>query len=75
MPAVKSITLQAFRGTLAPFVISFQKGASTQSMVVFGRNGNGKSSVTDAWERIHSGRIDRLAREGAKEGSYLQPTE
>jgi len=39
-------------------------------MVIYGRNGTGKSSITDAWEWFHSEKIMHLAREGAGPSSY-----
>ena len=39
-------------------------------MVVYGKNGTGKSSLTDAWEWFHKGNIDHLRREGARADSF-----
>ena len=39
-------------------------------MTIYGRNGTGKSSITDALEWLHNGKIGHLSREGAKERSY-----
>jgi DNA repair exonuclease SbcCD ATPase subunit len=68
--AIKKFTISGFRGILSPFILDFVKGHSERSMVIYGRNGTGKSSITDAWEWFHLGRIDHLAREGARESSY-----
>jgi hypothetical protein len=39
-------------------------------VILYGANGTGKSSVTDAWEWLATGKIQHLAREGAEEGAY-----
>ncbi|MDB6155522.1 MAG: recombination protein [Chthoniobacteraceae bacterium] len=39
-------------------------------MILYGRNGTGKSSLTDAWEWLSAGKVAHLAREGAEESSY-----
>jgi hypothetical protein len=39
-------------------------------MIVFGRNGHGKSSITDAWEWFHNEKIARLAKEGAGAAAF-----
>ena len=46
------------------------KGGKPTSLMVFGRNGSGKSSITDGWEWFHSGTIRHLAREGAMAAAY-----
>jgi hypothetical protein len=70
MGTVKRISISGFRGVLAKLDMSFVVGASSESMVIYGRNGTGKSSLTDAWEWLRSQRIEHLAREGAKETAY-----
>ncbi|MDI3484834.1 MAG: hypothetical protein PWQ50_54 [Methanolobus sp.] len=68
MGEIKTITISGFRGiNTPPLELDFQGGAS---MIVYGRNGSGKSSIVDAWEWLCSGKIDHLAREGAKEHAY-----
>ncbi len=67
---IKSITLGGFRGVVHPLPIELLKGGKPCSLMIFGRNGTGKSSVTDAWEWFHTGSIEHLAREGAKAGAY-----
>lgn len=68
MGEIKTITISGFRGINAPpLKLDFQNGSS---MIVYGRNGSGKSSIVDAWEWLYSGKIEHLAREGAKEHAY-----
>ena len=50
-----------------PLELDFQNG---RSMMIYGINGSGKSSIVDAWEWLYSGRIEHLAKEGAKERAF-----
>jgi hypothetical protein len=70
MPPVERITIAGFRGIPVPLEISFLEGRNPKSLILYGRNGTGKSSVTDGWEWLTSGKIAHLAREGAEESSY-----
>src|SRR5688500_14538178 len=67
---IRSLTISGFRGIVHPLSIDLVKGGKPASLMIFGRNGMGKSSVTEAWEWFHSGSIADLAREGAQAGSY-----
>ncbi len=67
---IKRMIISGFRGVLAPYRLDFQQGRNVRSMVIYGQNGTGKSSITDAWEWFQKGRIEHLRREGAGEGSY-----
>ena len=67
MGEIQKITISGFRGiNTPPLELDFQKGKSIQSMMIYGRNGSGKSSIVDAWEWLYSGKIEHLAHEGAK---------
>lgn len=70
MSPIEKLTVSGFRGILTPLELSFRKGGTRTSIVLYGRNGTGKSSITDAWEWLHASRIQRLAREGAGPTSY-----
>jgi len=70
MTEIKKITISGFRGIRTSLDLNFQKGNSIRSMIIYGRNGTGKSSITDAWEWFHTEKIEHLRREGAREGSY-----
>lgn len=70
MVKLKRITVSGFRGILAPLTIDLTQGGQPRSVVVYGRNGTGKSSLTDAWEWLRTGKIDHLAREGAGATAY-----
>jgi len=67
---VKKFSIGGFRGVLSPLPLEFTRGQSERSMIIYGRNGTGKSSITDGWEWFHSGKIEHLAKEGAGESSY-----
>jgi hypothetical protein len=69
MLPIKRIVVSGFRGIPSRLEIPFVNG-QPKSLVLYGRNGTGKSSVTDAWEWFTSGKILHLAREGAEEGAY-----
>src|SRR3972149_4938772 len=66
----KEIRISGFRGIKACLPLQFKRGSSYQSMVIYGRNGTGKSSITDAWEWLQTEKIEHLRREGAGPGSY-----
>lgn len=70
MTPIKQITIGGFRGILVPLSLQFVRGKTPRSMVIYGRNGTGKSSITDAWEWFHTEKIGHLAREGAGPSSY-----
>lgn len=67
---IRSLTIRGFRGIVHPLSIDLVKDGQPASLMVFGRNGTGKSSITDAWEWFRSGSIEHLAREGARSGAY-----
>jgi hypothetical protein len=70
MTFIKKITVSGFRGILTPMELCFVNGGKPTSMALFGRNGHGKSSLTDAWEWLQTDRIERLGREGAGAGTF-----
>jgi hypothetical protein len=55
------ISLEAFRGVLYPYEIKLDQG---QSLLMYGDNGTGKSSLADAIEWYFTGDIELLAKEG-----------
>lgn len=70
MTSVKRILISGFRGILSPLPIDFIEGSQCRSAILYGANGTGKSSITDAWEWLTTGKILHLSREGAEEGGY-----
>lgn len=55
---------------LASLTLDLTKNGKPQSTLIYGRNGTGKSSITDAWEWFRNYKIEHLAREGAGPSSY-----
>ena len=70
MVKLKRLSVCGFRGILAPLTIDLTHDGQPCSAVIYGRNGTGKSSLTDSWEWLWCERVDHLAREGAEQGSY-----
>ncbi|AMV34670.1 recombination protein F [Pirellula sp. SH-Sr6A] len=70
MTFIKKITVSGFRGILTPVELPFVHGGKPTSMALFGRNGYGKSSLTDAWEWLQTDKIERLGREGAGASTF-----
>jgi len=67
---LKRLVISGFRGIPGRLELDFRGGGKPKSMMLYGRNGTGKSSISDGWEWLTSGKIDHLAREGARESSY-----
>lgn len=70
MGPIRQMEIGGFRGILSPLQLQFVKENSTRSMIIHGRNATGKSSITDAWEWFHTGKIEHLAREGAGPSAF-----
>lgn len=70
MIKLKALTISGFRGIRAPLTIPLYRDGKPLSAIIFGRNGTGKSSITDAWEYLWTGRVEHLAKEGAGEQAY-----
>jgi DNA repair exonuclease SbcCD ATPase subunit len=70
MTQIRRVLISGFRGILTPLEIDLVQGSRCESVILYGANGTGKSSITDAWEWLSTGRIQHLAREGAEEGAY-----
>ena len=64
MLKINKITIENFRGIKLPLVIDFIKSGNHTSVILYGRNGTGKSSIVDAWEWLNSFEILPLNREG-----------
>ena len=58
---VQRLVMRAFRGIPGEMTVDFGKGAS---VVVYGDNGTGKSTIADALEWYFLGEIELLSHEG-----------
>lgn len=68
---ISRITISGFRGiNIPPLELDFKKEHSLRSMIIYGRNGSGKSSIVDALEWLFSGEIKFLARKEAGPQAY-----
>jgi len=67
---VRKITIEGFRGILSRLELEFVRGGSARSMILYGGNGTGKSSVTDAWEWFFTENIQHLRKEGASHAAF-----
>ncbi len=64
MLKIRKIAIENFRGIKLPLEIEFGSGKNLTSVLVFGRNATGKSSLIDAWEWLNEFKIEGLNREG-----------
>lgn len=70
MSAINRLSISGFRGILQRLDLNFVRNGKPNSMIVYGANGTGKSSITDAWEYIQTGSIEHLRKEGAMQDAY-----
>jgi hypothetical protein len=70
MLQINKITIENFRGIKSPVVLDFVKEGRATSVLIYGRNGTGKSSIIDAWEWMNKSKIEFLSGEGVSERDY-----
>lgn len=66
---LSKLVVEGFRGILEPTPLDFEKDC--KSIVLFGNNGDGKSSFSEAIEWYVIDRIDYLGREGCGRDDYF----
>jgi len=66
---LRRVTLTGFRGARQQIWVDF--GPGCKSLVLFGDNGDGKSSFSDAIEWFYTDRIEYLHREGCGREDYF----
>lgn len=66
---LKKLVVKGFRGAMKKIWIDFEN--STKNLVLFGNNGDGKSSFSDAMEWFFTDKIDYLQREGCGREDYF----
>lgn len=70
MLKIEKITIENFRGIKPPLTIDFVKGGVYSSVLIYGRNHTGKSSIVDAWEWLNNFEIAGLKKEGVSAKDY-----
>lgn len=61
-PSLISLSIEYLRGSVVPFKLSFEKGKKLT--IIYGENGTGKSTVSDAFDFLGNGNIGSLERRG-----------
>ena len=67
MIRIRKLQLTGFRGALEPVEIDLK--SQCKSLAIYGANGTGKSTITDALEWFYYDRVDHLWRENCKENA------
>ena len=57
-----SVSIQYLRGSVTPFKLNFEKGKKLT--IIYGENGTGKSTVSDAFDFLGNGAVGSLDRRG-----------
>jgi energy-coupling factor transporter ATP-binding protein EcfA2 len=65
-PALKSLTLTAFRGSASTFALNFEKGKKLT--LIYGENGTGKTTICDAFEFLAKDNVGSLDSRGLGAG-------
>ena len=60
--SLKKLTIEHLRGATNPFELTFEKGKKL--LVIYGENGTGKSTISDAFEFIGKGKVGSLENRG-----------
>lgn len=60
--SLKKLTIEHLRGATNPFELTFEKGKKL--LVIYGENGTGKSTISDALELIGKGKVGSLENRG-----------
>lgn len=62
VPALKSLLIENLRGSVTSFVLNFEKGKKLT--IVYGENGAGKSTISDAFDLLGNGNVGSLDKRG-----------
>jgi energy-coupling factor transporter ATP-binding protein EcfA2 len=65
-PALKSLSLTAFRGSASTFVLNFETGKKLT--LIYGENGTGKTTICDAFEFLAKDNVGSLDGKGLGTG-------
>jgi hypothetical protein len=61
-PSLVSVLIENLRGSVKPFKLPFEKGKKLT--IIYGENGSGKSTVSDAFDFLGNGNVGSLDRRG-----------
>jgi len=68
-PLLTSLLIENLRGSVTPFTLAFEKGRKLT--IVYGENGTGKSTISDAFDLLGNGNAGSLLNRGV--GSATRP--
>ena len=60
--SLKSLSIENLRGSVTPFVLNFEKGKKLT--IIYGENGTGKSTISDAFDLLGNRKIGSLENRG-----------
>jgi len=61
-PTLTSLLIDNLRGAVTPFTLAFEKGRKLT--IVYGENGTGKSTISDAFDLLGNGNVGSLDKRG-----------
>lgn len=62
IPSLISLVVENLRGSVTPFTLIFEKGKKLT--IVYGENGTGKSTISDAFDLLGNGKVGSLENRG-----------
>jgi energy-coupling factor transporter ATP-binding protein EcfA2 len=62
LPSIANISIENLRGSVAPFSLVFEKGKKLT--IIYGENGTGKSTISDAFDLLGNGKVGSLETRG-----------
>ena len=62
MVSLKVLSIENLRGSVTPFVLKFEKGKKLT--IIYGENGTGKSTISDAFDLLGNSKIGSLDNRG-----------
>ena len=62
IPSLTSLSIENLRGSVTPFTLSFEK--DKKLVIIYGENGTGKSTVSDAFDLLGNGEVGSLDTRG-----------
>ena len=68
-PSLSNLVIENLRGSVTPFTLGFEKGKKLT--IVYGENGTGKSTISDAFDLLGNGKVGSLENRGV--GSSTRP--